>query len=489
VISASYLEWDIERAAMKNSGKPSRVFVSVATWAFAGLTVLCVAAHAQNSPYPADNSVWKPAGSGSALSNAHSYVDASMLAGTDICAQINSALQQVANKTSYPDYNTKSVIDARGITGINANLTCTSNDSNPWSTWSSGSTAAPAATLLLPAGTITISGTWTLPANTEVIGEGASVTTIVGSALNPIVEMGVLGNANFCGNNDCNGMGIQHLSLSSGAVGILNATSQEQSYVNDVWLTGITKYGLEILGQDSSNGYAVNSGPYSNIYFSGSGTCIDIEGTYGTRGIHGLTCIHTGSASGSAVLLDGSNNTIEDVFISNYRDGIVIGSQQLYSQSNVLLNIQGDSNISNSVVHICGPVDNTPCPSNYAPVAQPSDLTLVGISSAANKSTSYTVQDDMLGTNLKSLSTADPYVGLYILGEGVAGTPGSPGNAEPATRFTTSTSVPTWYVGSTPPTSGSPCQSGSLFSVTAGSSTPSLSLCVASKWSEFSANN
>jgi len=445
----------------------------------------------QNLPYHADNAI------GSTTStpvNSHSYVDASIFYSGDICLAIGSALTQISTNT---DYKAKSVVDARGIyaPSLTTPLTCAAS---PWSTVASPPTAV---TILLPAATIAVGATWVLPTNTQIIGVGPRQTMLQAAAsMTDLIDMGVLPPpppAIPCLNDDCNGMAIRHLTLDGGSGNatnlIVNRGSQEQSYVDDVMLQGLsaagTGTGLFIIGQDNAKlGYAVNSGPYSNISFVGSGTCVNIQGTYATRGIHGLTCV--GSGSGSAVLLDGSNNSIEDVFLSSYADGIVIGSQAslgttgLYSQNNVLLNIRGDSSLTNAVVHICGPVGHSPCPANSTsyPAGIPGDLTIMGITN--HSSSPNTIQDDVTNS-----SPADTYIGMYVLGETVSGFSVSPTGATSTSRFTTSPSVPTWYVGSTPPTSGSSCQTGSLFSIISGTSTPSLSLCAGGVWGGFSSNH
>jgi len=470
----------------------------------------CSGTQAQCDPtYGGDSVVWQPTSVVSEL-NTHDYVDASVFvnsSGTspiDICAALVQALAQVGLASN--QYNTKAVIDARGIYprtagGVSSpgNLAC-ANSNDPWPPLI-GAAPPYAVTVLLPAGIINISQTWQIPQNTQLIGEEPSSTTIQActatssncpsgafvTSTPDMIDMGVVGDNFVCPNHDCNGMAVEHLAINgnniSGLNGIVNTASQEQSYVNDVSFqkiaagTGVgTGVGLKITGQNGGGGYAVNSGPYSNIYFSnGSGTCLSIQGTYGLRGIQGLTC--KGSSGTTAVLLDGSNTSIQDVYISNYTNGIVIGSQSLGAQNNLLFDIAGGSSVTN-LVEICAPLStNTgaPCPQTLTSV--PSDITLMGVSSTANN----TIVDQVTGNTLQHSST-EPSVALYVVGEPISGTSTYPTQSS---FFTTSRAFPTWYVGMTSPT-GKTCQDsevGSLFSFISPTGTDAtLWLCVGTTW-------
>jgi len=467
-----------------------RLFVLIVAGTLACLLFSADYVQAQNLPYEADNAVGKST-SGNAPVNSHAYVDASIFYSGDICTAIGSALNQIYTNA---DYKAKSVVDARGIYPASGTTTITCAAS-PWNNVANPPTAV---TILLPAATIAVGATWVLPTNTQIIGVGPRETMLQAAAsMTDLIDMGVLTlpPAIPCANKDCNGMALKHLTLDGGSGNastlLANKASQEQSYVDDVMMQGLnaTGTGLLIIGQDNAKlGYADNSGPYSNISFSGAGTCVNIQGTYGTRGIHGLTCVGTGT--GTAVKVDGSNNSIEDVFLSNYTDGIVIGSQSaivstgLYTQNNVLLNIRGDSSITNAVVHICGPVGHSPCSANSTsyPAGIPSDITIMGLTNSATSPN--TIQDDVTSSAL-----ADTYIGMYILGETVSGFSVSATGATSTSRFTTSPNAPTWYVGGMPPTSGSSCKTGSLFSIISGTSTPSLSLCAGGVWGGFSNNH
>jgi len=421
--------------------------------------------HAQDSILAGDKTIYS---SSSTVSGYHDYVDASVFvtnkacSSADVCCAINQGLLQISNNSIYA---TKGLVDARGIfpaTGGNFS-SCTTY---PWVTSVVG------ATVLLPAGTIPIPAPWELPANTRLVGEGSGIATGTGVTTiqaasgfaGDMIDMGdPSGQTTLCSGN-CGGIVIEHLRLDASASsaianGILNSAAQEFNFVNDVAIIGMPANGtgLTILGKNDTitPGSADNSGPYSNIYFSGSGTCVNINGTYGTRGIHGLTCNNTAGSVSGAIKVDGTNNTIQDVYIAGYKgDGIVIGSQGTYAQDNLIFNVTGDTNVKN-LVHVANSLG-----------AQP-DITLMGIKSAANT----TIQDDVTNSKLTERT-----VGLYILGEQVAG------GTSAYSRFTTSSTYPAWFVGPAPGTGT--CTGtggtviGSLYSVVSGTAGPTLWACV-----------
>jgi hypothetical protein len=396
--------------------------------------------------------------------NSFAFIDASAYEKSkkDICATIQDIL------TFYKGVN-GIVVDARGIT---TQLTCSTGES-PWPLVGSGPVSN---VVLLPAATITISSTWTLPQATRLIGEGPGATIIQASGFTgDIIDMGGTSSCllNTSGVYDCTNVGIEHLRLDGGGIanlnGIVNKFSEELSYVDDVALTNIGGTGL-LLGvyPKDNNGYrasAVNSGPYSKILFSGSGTCAQIVGQVvpnsgfplglGTRGIHGLTCITT-NPSGAAVYLDGSNNSLEDVSITFQvitqgaaPDGVLVGSQNS-AQNNVLANISGSA-LAN-VIHISSNNNYAlyNCPTNAC------DITVLGVSNGGGSTN--TVKDDLTGTTIM-----DTTVAMYVVGEQVIG-----GTSPAYSRFSSSPSFSSWFVGTIPPTT--PCATGSLYSCTGGSS-------------------
>lgn len=418
------------------------------------------------------------------------FIDASVLTApngagaTSICAKINDALSIAPTIGA--------VIDARGVT----NLTCLSG-----TPWVQGSNVFyTPAMILLPAGVIKIPTTWIVPTRTRIIGEGSgasgsNVTTIQaesgftdpdsttgsgGTGGPSIIRMGSTTYSQYkCSASPCFAVGVEDLVVDGQGQalnGITNVASEELSYVNRVSLYQVMGTGLQIGW--SGTPLALNSGPYSNIRFetgstyspSATTTCAQIVGSQPTRGIHGLSCISNNTPN-VAIYLDSSSNSIEDVTIQGFGEGVRVG-QNGQAAGNVLLNISAPSASLwvNPVVHICGPTNVTgnPC-SAYSSVT---DLSVVGTSSGCLLPSCNTLADDVTGTKLPHGSLA-----IYVLGEAVG---------SGYSRFTTSESVPTWIVGSSTP--GSSCSStstGSLYSNTTGTSggNDTLYVCTGTTWS------
>lgn len=436
---------------------------------------------------PGDKDTWETM---TTQLSGHAYIDASQTLGTDthdVCTAISNALTQLNSTTQShcPWYsNGRGVIDARGVLtsgGGTPTFTCAAS---PFPAATSANQSAAYVTVMLPAGTIPITTPWYLPPNTRLIGESFSQapTTIkaaTGFSGNALIYMGDppgAPNGNYCnnpshGNYDCNGISIEHMALNgnsiSGLDGILNYYAQELNYVDDVAMSNISGTGLLIEGQ------ANNSGPYTKIYFSGTGTCVSINGTNNTRGLSGIDCYWSGSGSSpAAILVDGRNNTIEGVTISGYKaDGIEIGSQAA-AQDNLIANVTAASTVTN-VVHI-------------ASTGSPTDLTMMGIKGAG-----VIIKDDVSGAG--SVRDSQGYIALYILGEPVT----SGGNNVGYSRFTTTTnsttpSVPVWFQGAGLPTTTTSCTTpGSLYSVTSTSTTARTTLwgCIGGTWDPLSGTN
>lgn len=423
--------------------------------------------------------------SGCSQQSSASFLDASVqgLRGTDFCATIFGILTGLVNK--YP--STGTVIDARGLPVQGVSMTCAAGTS-PW--YENGSFAKIPSTILLPAGIITIPMTWVLPGGTKLIGEGSSssgvgatqiqacTTNIAGCTSNlsgPMLQFG----APSCPGNECTGIvtgiSVEDVLLNGnglGVIGIQNGWSQELTYVDHVSLYQILGTGLQV------NGNATNSGPYTDITFDTGGfagttgtVCAQITTVSGTRGIHGLSCTSSGTPS-AGVLLDASNNSIQDVFVNGFVDGIRVG-ENATAHSNVLRNIStsGLGGAMNSLIHICG--SGGSCSSSQAVT----DLAIIGATTPPfNCPTGQTcfdvsdsIRDDVTGTSLSTQT--DDHVGMYVLGR-----PASGGYS----RFTTSPSAATWVLGnptdkSTP--SGS-CATGSLYSNISGTpNVPALYVC------------
>jgi hypothetical protein len=222
------------------------------------------------------NTVYRSSGCTQTTQGSFAFVDATQYprVGSDICGPIQSVLTKYANGLSGQQRLDGVVVDARGFTS--GTLTCTTN---PWSG------ALPHSNVvLLPAGTISVSQTLVMPGNTRLVGVGSGFTAgagsttlaVSGSFTGDLIDMG---NSNVCPANnntfDCPSVVIEHLAIQgapSGGAAIRNQYSQELSYVDDVVLSnlgpGTTGLWLDV--------HANNSGPYSNIRYSGSGTCVQI---------------------------------------------------------------------------------------------------------------------------------------------------------------------------------------------------------------------
>jgi hypothetical protein len=356
-----------------------------------------------------------------------SFIDASMFVSNqnpNICAVLNSIL----SSKSYPA--TGAVIDARGLNSNNTSMTC---QASPWA----GISNPLPSTILLPAGTIQIPGTWILPSNTRLIGEGennplsaAPGTTI--QATNVFSgSMIQFGSSSFCGTSPtfCSGISVERLTLDGQAQavnGIVNQYSQTNTRVDHVTIYQIRGTGLLI--SDTGASSASNSGPYTNIIFDTGGypglsttACAQIWNANGlltgTRGIHGLRCKSETQDANAAVMLDASNNSIEDVTVVGFYDGVLVGSNAI-AHSNVLLNIIGDTQSAGVT-----PVNAIHISKNFAVT----DLSIMGVSNSGLTGT-YTIQDDVTSPHL-----SDPSVGIYALGE--------PATSNGYTRFSTSPNV------------------------------------------------
>jgi hypothetical protein len=113
----------------------------------------------QNAVYPT---------SGTCCVGSKAFVDASMFttnSSNNFCAVLNFVLNPLNGIVT----SAGAVIDARGLPGaMGTSMKCTTANPSPWA----GIANPPPSVILLPAGTIVIPGTWVLPNNTRLIGEG-----------------------------------------------------------------------------------------------------------------------------------------------------------------------------------------------------------------------------------------------------------------------------------------------------------------------------
>lgn len=484
------------------------IFVVVSLILLSWMLILPFRADAQQG----NNAVW--GGSSTPVGSA-AYIDASAFANplTDICATLYS----IISSTGYPANG--AVIDARGINAVSSAADSTGDMTCANSPWSNGSTTTSnPATILLPAGymlggtytgngNIIVYQTWTLPNGSKIIGEGpntsgrATLQAASGFTGSSIIAMG---SSTLCPAYGCTGVAVEDITIEGSNLyidGIDNAYSQQGSYVKDVKFTDIGGTGLNVS--------APNSGPYSDLYYTApvescSGgtcpTCATLQAQ--TLGVHGMTCIGTGSVAGSnnraAIYINASNNRVEDLHVETFSDGIRIGDIASGTVGNVVV-----SNVMNSIdkhgpiistVHICGHNPNgnfLTCPNNNHTTgsATVSDITILqatdlnGNNFDGGSASSAVVEDDVMGTSITPQnSDGGATAALYVLGEQTGG------NGQ-YSRFSTnpspnannhSTVVPTWIVGSGSVTAGQTCGlPGALYSNTAGGSTTAIYVC---KW-------
>ena len=387
------------------------------------------------------------------IAGSSAFYDASTFAGSG--STVCSVIYTVLSLSTYPT-TTGAVIDARGLNAVNTSMTC-AGGTTPWNNGTA--TLTYPSTILLPPGVIIIPTTWVLPPNTRLIGEGdgispsgSSTVTTPGTTIQAVTSFAsgtsmIQFGSSSCGT--CTAISVENLVLDGHGLsinGIVNQYAQDQSYVDHVGLFQILGTGLLITGS------AENSGPYTHIVFDTGGSggvsstvCAQILSAGGTHGIHGLSCNSETHDAAAAVLLDSSGDSIEDVTIQGFFDGVLVGSNAT-ALSNVLINIIGDTQ---AVPTQATPVNSVHISSNHTV----HDLSIVGVSNSHLPGT-YTIQDD---TTVSPLHLSDQYVAIYALGK----TPSAG-----VSRFTTSKDAPTWAVGPTSPTGA--CIRGSLYSCIGG---------------------
>jgi hypothetical protein len=491
-------------------------------WGVLGLAVTAMlCSPALLTAQKGENAVYN---SSSAVAGSTAFIDASAfcgttgsgacgVAGTDACTMIATALS-----TYYPSTPAGLVVDARGVVPPSGGSQPCSG--NPFANITQTNTVP--ITVLLPASTINITAAWILPNNTRLVGEGGFTLlqgvngTTVSCCTGAMIEMGPApGQGQSCPSTPYSGISIEHLKLTNSNAGsydgIDNECSQASSYVNDVGITNMTGTGLKI------GSGAANSGPYTNLAFvavtgqscsGGSSPCVDIEAQ--TRGLHGVTCLgdqQTSTTQQSAgILVNASNNSIEDVHVESFWDGIEIGDTTQTVSNVFVSNInagvsancsgQREGEVTN-VVHICGPYHQNPNPfgtcSTYGPVSD------IAILQAANEGPSTTqvpltsIQDDTtetIGTSISGCNAGTQGCGvattaIYALGEQDGGNTGEYSRfvtnpASSQTYGSSSTIVPTWGVGNNngSPPSGLCYTPGALYSYTAATNgSDSVYLC------------
>jgi hypothetical protein len=249
---------------------------------------------------------------------------------------------------------------------------------------------------------------------------------------------------------------------------------------------------------------AANSGPYTNFNYTAGENCtsggvsvscptaVCVQLQAPTRGIHGMTCTAKSTATDTTpppagVELDANNNSIEDVHFEGFYDGVVVGDSAA-AAGNVIVNLTAGFGLGpvNNAVHICNgtAVSMSACTTG----GSAKDLTIFGIGVGGGGGSgfnAYAVRDDVTGTIIDESSTAtEATVGLYALGEGIAGGYSrfttSPITSGASTSEPSPNPSPVWATGGSGPLSS--CPTGAIFSNTSGSATTTLYVCVNSAW-------
>jgi len=447
-------------------------------------------------PVPAPSQVWI---------DASAFWTTAMGNSPDLCKIIRDNILKASYVSLYPN---GAVIDARGLY-LNPALppsigpiTCTGT---PFANFQQ-STSPPPTTILLPATKIPIPQTWVLPNNMKIVGEEQN--TVISPQANvtfTVPDMIDMGSLSLC-STPCSGIAVEHLQINTNSNpqlnGIVNNYAGTSSYVNDVTFQGIACAGLVIGEIGGLSSEAANSGPYTNIQFltpvdnSCSGNpnlsyplCIDIETQ--TQGVHGVTCTGAGSsgAPGAAIYVNASNNTVEDVHIEHFWDGVQIGNSSGKIVANVVVSnaaggedgIKPPSPIQN-IVHICGSVSTG---SNEALCRSSGTVQDVSVLQSGYTTPSFplgatSVQDDATGTSIPVATTF--FTGMYILGETISGGYSRFSTSPSATVSTGAQSAaPAWGVGSGQ-ASGTCATPGALYSNTAGGTMTSVYVCTTSGW-------
>jgi len=314
------------------------------------------------------------------------------------------------------------------------------------------------------------------------------------------------GQGNSCPSTPYTGIAIEHLELQTQGSygGIENECAGPSSYVNDVKITGYAPTCVSG-GTTCLNGNgltigpgATNSGPYTDIQViavPGKNNCGPFPATHlncvlvetQTRRIHGFTCLgnSTTGASDAAILVNGSNNSIEDIHIESFYDGVGLGNTNSSAIGNIFVsNIEaGDTfgctngAVANAV-HVYGSVN---------------DAALFGISNGPSpdllNTAPISIRDEETGAIIQGCKTAgcvNPITsGLYILGGPDGGSTGEYSRfavnpANPTLYGSSSTIVSTWGAGNpTGTVQGTTCYTpGALYSFTgAGAGNESVYVC------------
>ncbi len=378
-----------------------------------------------------------------------------------LCGQVNAAQSWINTQTTRLGLDYFATVDARGIT----NLTCAQGETpfdnvppnNPPTSYPfSGMT------LLLPAGVIQTTVPWKLPNFVEIVGAGTGDVTAAGN------ETIIRAASNFSGQNvlqvdSTSALPCCHYIFSVDIIlenlvidgngkninGISNSLLGHGFRANHVGLVNLGNTGLYL----SNAGF---SGPYDNITFSegtansSATTCIQVigAGSYATEGFHHVKCTANSNTPAAGIKIDATDNTLEDVVISGFQDGVLIGSEGAAVGNHIEHVIDTSaSSVYNSTIHLS---------TNFLD----SDTSIVGVynecvTGGGINCKLVTIQDDVTGTNVVDTTVAQYFVGNHNLT--------TVGYPRFAATTSLSPSVPTWLSGAVAPAGTCP-QIGTLFS-------------------------
>jgi hypothetical protein len=348
------------------------------------------------------------------------------------------------------------VVDARGLVDPGGAANCFTNPFAPlfYDPVHNPTPASLAVTLLLGPITFRTTATWELARRSFVVGN--AVTTIQAAttgfantfpALVQFDDLLDINNGSNPNNGPLFGTGLQDLvvdcnSSSLATIGIRNQTSQEQTALDRVKITGCVDTGLEVTVVS-----AQNSGPYRDLLiipsssastayttcarlgvsmaFSMAGTrtypthCGDDNpadtkdcALFGWRGIKGMTC----DASNTSVQIrygidmSGQGGRLSNVYIKGAKTGVLLGANPNFNSNGAVLEgIQGcasvecGTNVLGTLVTL-GPSS----PANF-------DVWMSGLQlEGATTSGALTVNDKIKN----SVCYSDRNVSLYVAGTG-----------------------------------------------------------------------
>jgi len=463
-----------------------------------------------------DKAVWTVNGVTPTLAPSSAWIDASAFCNsggtincttaTDFCLVLSAAISKLLLISPLGG-----VVDARGVLGIPAGSPpVESCSSNPFPSSVLPQTNTIPVTILLPPYTIQLNptsgagtGTWVIPSNVRLVGTGFQ-TVLLGASnccSGYMVEMGQPPSPGNSCTTTYTGIGIEHLQLvTQGTLGsyyggIDNECAGPSSYVSDVKIggnpgpTNQTSLGGNALTIGPG---ATNSGPYTDLLVlaapgPGCGVnnppalnCVSVQTQ--TRGIHGISCLGstvTGAES-AAILVNGSNNSIEDIHVEAFYDGVGLGNTTSSPIGNLFVsNVTGGVSCPNGTVSVMNAVHI------YGSVTS---ATIVGVSNENKPAVS--IQDDETPTTIQNCNgegCAFPITsGMYILGRPNGSTIGQYSRfavnpANPTVYGNSSTVVPTWGMGNSTAPQGMCYTPGAIFSYTATTGGGGVYLCTSAK--------